>query len=309
MTMISDAMVHRFLKDFSISLPVERKEFLDYYLETFDSYFDMKNKFDIFMKCRSYFANDEHFYTYRNRVVEQILSYIESHKKYIEFNNCNCKFDEGLLTTKLHNRDIFNLENVGKTFLSIDLVSGNFTAMKHFDKDLVKHAETWKEFMHIFSEFDYFAEAKHFRQVLLGKLNPKRIMRYERLLLERDILKFIIDDDKNNLKLEHIVSHNYDEIIFEVDKDFDECSVNVPESYKNDVHIEKFVLENITPYKMFIKRNGTKMKFKCVNSKLFPQVYKHVMGLPLHEKDMYFISDTGHLSKYIEKLKFEEEES
>ena len=304
--MLSNAMVHRFFKDFNISLPVERSEFLSYYVETFDEYFDLKRKLEVFTQARNDFDNDEAFYVYRNGIVEKILSYIQNHEKYKEFNESTDKFDEGLLTGKLRkNKDIFTKDNIGKTFLSIDLTSGNFTALKHWDRDLVMNAETWEEFVGNFTKYKYFAEAKHFRQALLGKLNPKRIMRYERLLLERDILSFIVNDDRNGLKLDNIISHNYDEIIFEVDGNFNEYLVRIPEAYKNDVHIEKFVLENIAPYKMFVKRSGAKIKFKCVNSNLFPQVYKHVVGLPLHSKDMYFIADTGQMAKYMESLVFE----
>lgn len=300
--MLGKHLVKSFMKDFKIPGPVQRNDFLEYYINTYDSVLDCKKYYDLFLNTIDKFENEDHFLGHRYKILENVVADItnnETYKAFIEDKNLlNFQF----FTNNIKGKNFYKTENAGKFYLSIDLRSGNFMALKHYDKDIVKNCETWEEYVKNFTEYEYFGLGKTFRQKVLGHLNVKRIMNYERILLEEDIVKPIID--VNILSVDMIVSHNFDEVVFEIDKNFDEKIIEIPEKFKNDVHVEKFELEQIKPYSMFVKKMENKIKFKGVNNNLFPQVFKHYMNLPLDDKDMYFVSDTGHLCKYVEKLEF-----
>jgi hypothetical protein len=62
MSAMSDAMTHRFFRDYQITLPVQRADFLDYYATAFDEYFSFQKNLYEFLECRLNFSSDENFY-------------------------------------------------------------------------------------------------------------------------------------------------------------------------------------------------------------------------------------------------------
>ena len=300
--MITNRLVRTFMKDFKIPGPVQRYEFLEYYVNTYDCVIKCKENFELFKNVLRKFENEDAFLNYRHKILDDIVNDItnnDAYKKFIEDKNL---LNFNFLTNNVKGKNLYNANNAGQHYLSIDLRSGNFMALKHYDKSIVKNCDTWEEYIKCFTEHVYFGIGKTFRQKVLGHLNVKRIMNYERILLEEEIVKSILDS--NILNIEDMVSHNFDEVVFKVNEDFDVNEISIPEKFVNDVHVEKFLLEQINLYSMFVKKNGEQIKFKGVNNNLFPQVFKHYMNLLLDEKDLYFTSDTGHLCKYMEVMEF-----
>jgi hypothetical protein len=204
------------------------------------------------------------------------------------------------LTKNISGKSIFSGQNAGKTFVSIDLRCGNFFALKNLSSDLMRGCKTWQEFVKTFTNYSYFGNTKHLRQSVLGKLNPKRILNYEKMILDKEILNCVLAH--SSLQINDLVNSSFDEVIFEVGDEFDKNDIVIPDKYKDDVHVEMFKLEKIGDHDMYIKRRENDFKLKCVDVNLFPQVYKHVTKVKLHEKDMYFTAQSGLLAKYIETL-------
>jgi hypothetical protein len=253
----------------------------------------LEKKLKLFLECVETFQDENDFYSYRNGVVSAILKEIENSQSYQEF------VSQALLESHKTDglpKNLFIENNADKTCISVDLKHGNFLALKTYDKSIVKNADTWEKFVRNFTSFEYFQESRHIRQATLGKLNNKRIMNYERVILENEILPMVLES--TGFEMKDILYHNFDEIVF--DATGWHGKLEVPNKYADDVHVEEFKLEKLQS--IYIKR-GEKTKLKCVSTNLFPQAYKHVFGKKLKDKDMYFVFD-GCLSKYVEETKF-----
>ena len=296
---ITDKMVRRFIRDFSIPAPVQRKEFLEYYLRLYDKVYDTKRKFEVFMEARSAFQDDESFLDYRSRVRNDIINDISNNEKYISWTQSN---DVYITPFPVLKKEVFIRNNANKTFLSFDLKAGNFSVLRYIDKSIVRNYDTWEEYVRHFSPFEYFQLSKHFRQVTLGKLDSaKRIKKYEYVIMSSLIQTHILN--QGILNINDIVMSCYDEVIFDITNKSIEKLV-IPKDMQDNLHVEVFTLQQLLPYNMFVKKSDEKITFKCCNVKLFPQIYKHYMGLNVEVLDKYFIDDTGHLSKYIEELQW-----
>lgn len=156
---------------------------------------------------------------------------------------------------KNHNlsSNIYNENNLGKYFVSIDLVKGNFQAMSFYDhkmlvgsekfpyilakhlnscpKDNENHIDVslkynlWINYIlqkyhnidknhPIFSFYNYFVDSKYLRQVIFGSTNPKSQIAIEHNMINYALLRFL--QKFPNAKL---VCSNSDEAIFEITKE------------------------------------------------------------------------------------------
>ena len=315
---LSDRLVHRFVKDFGLPFPIESKELLDYYIELFDREFMTKKKLQMFKDMIKDFDSEEDFYQYRNGIICQVLEFIENQESYKEFNQRDISKLEYPLSgdNTLKNRSIYSLENSGKIFLSIDLRSANFTVLKNIDRELVKKKNSYIEFISEFTDYDYFKFSKNLRQSMLGKLNSKRIAKYAKWLLENKYILPIIEN--RILDRGQIVSYNYDEFLFEVDKGFDFYKIGEILLNTNDLNIKKFLLVKISDkYSYFVKEFFTDLEdfelrkyvelveFKGVDKSVFPQIFKRYFNLSIEERDLYFTSSLGIPAKYLEPIELD----
>lgn len=305
---MTERLAHRFIKDFNLPIPLESKDLLPYYIDLYDSVFNTRYKLEIFKEMIKDFESEEDFYNYRNGVVHEVLEFIENQDSYKEFNQRELGLDYSITTGRdktIRNSSIYSLSNVGKYFLSIDLKSANFVVLKSIDKNLVKGKDTWEEFMSEFTEYEYLKKSKHLRQSLLGKLNSKRIMKYAKYLLESKVIKPLLD--RKQIKLEQIVSHNYDEFIIELEEqsNIDKILKDNEIIDSSDLNIRKFKLLQISnKYLYFVKvEDSGRIEFKGVDKRVFPQVFKYYFNLPIENKDLLFTTELGIPAKFLEPIK------
>lgn len=215
--------------------------------------------------------------------------------------------------------NIYNELNVGKCFLSIDLKKANFQALHNFNPEIVMGCDNYEDLMDYFGGDDYFKHSKYTRQVIFGKLNPKRTIQYEKYLIKQlfqesknEILKFLYDNTK-------LVSVKTDELIFHITDENIISKINLTDLKKEiknnnnlDVHVEIFTLYRIVSenhnnvivdgYKKVFYNDKNRYDLKNVSSIFFPQIYSFANGLEINEYDLYFNAE-GQVAKFCNPLK------
>ena len=304
----------RFIKDFSLPIPVFEDEYFNYFCDLYNEYFGIFEKIGYLNECINNINED--FFVYYNKLRDQIINTIKDLDIYQEFNSFEMKkydkkFSDCIIQIK--NKELYTTENVGKKFYSIDLKKANYHAMKWYSEDLILNSESYEDMISNFTDFEYFKKSKYFRQVLFGNLNPKRQQSIQQYMMKQILNKLLTNN--NNL---NIFSVSRDEIVIELEhesfineipestKKIEQSFYNIP--YFDKLHINKFILNSVED-KFFVKcfnNNGNLQtmdgyELKCVPDLLFAQVYKKFNNLELHENDLLFYYEKQ-LAKFINPL-------
>jgi hypothetical protein len=148
------------------------------------------------------------YYEVRDNVIKTVTE-SEAFKKFNE-SSFNCYKVETPLKPK--HKELYNAENIGKRFLSFDLVKSNIQALNYADKEILMNSLAYEDFIGKFTDSRYIAKSKYFRQVVFGQMNPKRHITIAKYLISKvyELLREnkIIDWD--------LVCVSSDEIVFEV---------------------------------------------------------------------------------------------
>jgi hypothetical protein len=148
------------------------------------------------------------YYEVRDNVIKTVTE-SEAFKKFNESDFSWCKVESPL---NPKHKELYNAENIGKRFLSFDLVKSNIQALNYADKEILMNSLAYEDFIGKFTDSRYIAKSKYFRQVVFGQMNPKRHITIAKYLISKvyELLREnkIIDWD--------LVCVSSDEIVFEV---------------------------------------------------------------------------------------------
>ena len=202
---------------------------------------------------------------------------------------------------KIPTANIYNRENNKKYFLSIDLKHANFQTLKHISSSIVNNANTYEEFIGGFTDLDYIKESKYTRQVIFGKLNPKRQIKAAKFFINeiRKLIEPIIKP--YNYK---VVSMCVDEVVFEAPEKeihvelMDDLRVLIKETTQFDVHVEFFKLfafefqdmeSGTCKFTFYQKDCGDgDITFKGIPNTYYKMVQKLYFNEPLRDEDYMF---------------------
>ena len=176
------------------------------------------------------------FCGYIGEVMDLMVKHILNNTGYRAFNLKDIDRFFPLAQQDIPTGDIYNHENAGRSFISIDLKNAAFQAMKTWDILygveqgclIGSHINTYKEFVEYIVlksgaytsrgdlidrvVVEYVSKCKSLRQVILGKTNPKRIMH-----IEKYIMQTIITMIRESLDILP-VKFNNDEVVYEYDE-------------------------------------------------------------------------------------------
>lgn len=315
----STKVLNRFTKDFNLPINVTAPEHFEYFLNLYDEFFDSLKYFKMFTNLYEEVGNDnENFFKENFKVIDNAIATVKQNNAYTEFiadttNLFNKKND---WVFNVPNNTLYKCTSVGKNFLSIDLVKGNYAALKYYSQEIKKEDDSkdnlilgshnFEEFISNFTDNDYFKKSKHFRQVVFGNMNPKRQITIEKHMIN-EIAKKILEN--GIFEKEDIFSYNNDEIVFELKNDFskEEEIQKIADELNIEIRIKKFHLKQLNPLHSFIKiYDDDSFEFKCVDSTLMPQVIKHVTNKEVEKEDLLFTATNGMLAYFAEPVKFEQ---
>ena len=167
-------------------------------------------------------------------IVDSILGVYNADVKavYDNFNTEDINAIYPLNKSDIPNGDVYNFANNGKEFISVDMSKAAFYTMRYVNPIFFNYKETWYDFVlncietyaadldpqlpadYIALLADYFNESRQARQVIFGKLNPKRINH-----IEKYIMGIVLANIKELVPDATPVKLCNDEIIFEYTDD------------------------------------------------------------------------------------------
>ena len=209
----------------------------------------------------------------------------------------------------LPNKSVFVSENNGSCFLSIDLRSANFQALK---KVGVHTEDSWEEFIEKFTDSIHIKESKQFRSIIYGNLNTHRTQTIEKYLINE--VRRNLEDLPDNYVLWSMMP---DELIYEIKyNDVDLAFGNLEETIKNktgiDVKTQQFQLlrRTISPVSggkdiEFYEKRDVETKNKtvhCLGSPYYLLGLSLLKGIEPDPWDYVFINQEGYRCKIEEKF-------
>ena len=293
----SNSLKTRFCKDYKLPFQVVQEPMFSYYIEELDSHFDTKQKLEYLTQAVMSLGGEEQFFAESNRVKDSIISAVQAKEVYQKLQND--RLDEYNVNTGVKQQDIYNMSNVNRTFISLDLKKANFNVFKMYDSDLVLGFDTYEEMVGSVTDYEYFKQSKYLRQVIFGNMLPKKQQKLQKWVMEK-LIRVLHEDV--GIQMEDFVSASSDEVVFAVAPEGVEKFVDMVERklYANDetesisdwVRVEAFTLKSIGDKKFFVKEgtNGS-VEFKGIQSYFFMQVFKKYTEQEITDMDKAFYHD------------------
>lgn len=297
----------RFVKDFNLPVQVLISPYFEYFLDLYQEDYESKSKWRKLQKeiSEKFSGNTAKYLDDYYKTRNQIITDLESSKAYTDFCEDPDFFNKFSVPGEIKG-DLYTETQVGKKFLSIDLVKANFQALRFYNPKLVKDTKTYEEFIGIYDNSPIFSESKYTRQVIFGKLNAKRQTTIEKWLVWKisEYLKNILPEEFK------LFSRQTDEIIYELQGNYEYTEMGIKEKIKENLDldvsvkifctdwIQRFTKEgsSITGFiKNYIYPVSKKSTLHKVQGTYFAQMYKMWKGMDinpvydlvlLHEKQL-----------------------
>lgn len=305
---LSNRIKKQFVKDHNLPINVVNDEVFTYCIETIDPHFKIKNKYD-FLKNNISTFGEEIFFTQRRKAIDTLVAEIKKTDAFATL--MNDKLEKyNFIAPSSNKTNLFTMENVNHTFVSIDLKHANFNVLKMYDPELVLNHSSYNELMGSVTDKEYIKESKYIRQVIFGNLLPKKQQTLQKWVMNecRRVLYTDVGIDIND-----IISVSADEVVISVSptnvvgfvKMIEQRLSNNPSlsSMYKWIKVDPFTLKSIGGKKFFVKENHItdEVEFKCIPAPIFMQVYKHYTGDVINQNDLLFYFD-GYLSEFKDRV-------
>ena len=317
----NDNLKARFVNDNKLPINIFEEKYFTYFLSILEEEYQALSKWNnLVTQIHDNFENNpnkwlEWYYGVR----EKIITTIERMPEFADgFNKISMDGYKAYNPDGVSDSNVYNGENDGKMFLSIDLTKANFQAMRYIDPKLVFYHDTYSDFIGEFTDDKYFKESKYIRQVVFGKLNPKRQVAIAKYLITQLLKCSDIHDNIVNEYGGKLISLKSDELVYHIKEmpsqwRLDRYRSLAKEIFNIEVHCEAYKL-NMMQFKtsrdIFVKvfekeHVGGKRELKSLSQAYFFQVYKMWKGLDINEYDLLFYYE-GNIAKFLEPLKLVE---
>jgi len=301
---ITDRLKQRFCKDWNIPIKITAEPYFSERLAIYNLYKECVDKYAEFIELVTKLGGEQNYFELYNKTKDKAITYLNENDamKYFREKEDMSKYKgiNGFPTSSIFKRTF-----IGKTFISIDLRKGNFTALKHYNPDIVGNCSTYEDFMKMFTDESYLRESKYIRQVIFGNVNPKRQVTYEKYLMSLILQDLLLSE----VPKETVVFVSADEIVLDADLYTQELigTINqIVEKHYNEgitTRIEyfslKYIPETETYCKVFLPYEGKcEVELKCMTHTMMPFVIKALYREKVKSSDLVFELD-GQLAKWL----------
>lgn len=305
---LSNNVKQRFVKDWKLPFQVVQEPFFSYALEELEEHFGTEEKFNMFTDVIERTGGEEGFYTESNKVKNTLIQKIQAQEAYSKLQSDKLEEYNIDQSKQVKQQNIYTMENVNRTFISLDLKHANFNVMKMYDPSLTLGFDNYQEMVGSVTDFEYFKKSKYLRQVIFGNMLPKKQQKLQKWVISKLVEMLNIDV---GIDMTDFVSASADEVLFAVSPDNIEQFVDMVQrklinnsetsKFADWVRIEAFTLKSIGDKKFFVKENAITgdVEFKGIPSFLFMQVYKKFTGKPEVELDKVFYHE-GYMAVFKE---------
>ena len=316
---------HRFCEDSGAPIQVLQEPYFSKRLNLFEKEFNALTDYENYVKCvdEGFNGSISSYLEFYHSLRDRIINEVSNSKAFRDFQE-DKKITEEIknFTPSIGNVNLYTQEQVKKGdnyFLSFDMKKANFQTLKWVNPAIVFDCNTYEDFIGRFTDMEWAKKSKRTREIIFGKLNPNRPMKYEKIIistvesyLDKTILsdwfdKFSVNSDEIIYKLKPGLDFNNavktvseriteDNLLSNVGLnlriEFFELVVHQFKSYNSDKIMNVFVKEHI---------NGKKT-YKCANEIYFPQTYKLINGIDIEDDDLVFYYDKTELAKFLKPL-------
>lgn len=315
---ITEKLRQRFAKDTGLPIKIFVEPYFSHLLELYDQQYDAKTKWEQFLSLLENSQNEQEYFVMYNKVKDDAINYLANNPEMQHFSREEDMNKFSIVNKGYPSNSIFKQPNIGRHFVSIDMVKANFTALRHYDKKIVGGKETYEEFVGMFTEHAYLKSSKYIRQVIFGNQNPKRQTTYERFLMDK-VLSSVLA--KTHLIPEEMAYFGTDEIVLDITEHIRYGKLTEsffalmnealaePRSEGINVRTEYFQLLKIKGSDGYVKKfefiDAHKgVDFKCVESLEMPFVIRAYNNEKPVDNDLVFVYE-GRLAKLLEPIKVE----
>jgi hypothetical protein len=282
----------------SVPIPVLCSEYLDYYLDTMNPYFNCKQQFKEYIETIKDFKSLTNLKKHINEISEKIIKHILEKNEYKEFRQLDDKYKGESIKPTLYSQN-----NHNKWFISIDIKKANFTIMNYYFPDLFNN-KSWSDFVMEFTNCKFIIDSKYFRELIFGKLRcTPQVLKLAPLFLDK-IRKLVEANENLKYLFENIISLECDEMIFSlgqqsIEKDkIEELRSFVEQNMPNFFKVELFNIEKISQKPFYIKKHDLgKIEFKCCPKKFIMQCIKFYEKKEIISLDLKFM-DENYVATY-----------
>lgn len=305
-------LAKRFVSDynFPVSMVNNYRQFR-YQLELYEPELKTMTRWkELQQMIKERFGGDiDAFVEYYNKVRNDIITKTYESAAYQEFNNMDMQQFAVKDRPQVSKNNVYNNENDGKMFLSIDLRRANFQALKYVNRKIFNGAQTYEDYVGQFTDLDYLKTSKYTRQVIFGQLNPARHTTVEQYLINK-VYKAVLELDYLPFNASTgLVSMSNDELVFRIDqlydpKNYSECIVqDIKTKTGLTVHVDAYELHGYslvsesecTHKEFFVKKDleTGREEFTCMPLQFHMMGWRLFRKQPLHPEDKLFIYENG----------------
>lgn len=309
---LSPKLRQRFCKDWNIPVKLYTEPYFSERLAIYNQHVFIVHLLGEFVELVTRAGGEQGYFTLYNEVKDKAIQYLNDSESMTYFREQE-DMNKYPPLKNFPSKDIFKQTFIGKTFVSIDLSKGNYTALRHYDPEIVGNTDTYEDFMAMFTDEPYLKGSKYIRQVIFGNVNPKRQVTYEKYLMSQ----LLSDLLGQGIPTESVVFLSTDEIVLDADAYTDEIFSIIDATVSNhrdsgvNTRVEHFKLHYIPEAETYVKEflnedlKGT-VEFKCMTSNMMPFVLKTFYGNPITDNDYVFELD-GRLAKWLDETTISQE--
>jgi len=159
--------VDTFASNIGAPYPCTDPDMVEYYNEVFDPMFDSKAKWNLFLSERR--NNGIAIRKEISIIREKIFQVIRENPNYTAYQRIRLRGTDNRIRG-----DVYHHGSDGKIFVSLDIMSANFTCIRMLCPELFTNDNgdliSWHDFIRKFTKSEFIAQSKMFREILFGKL-------------------------------------------------------------------------------------------------------------------------------------------
>ncbi len=304
---VSISLKERFCKDWAIPIKLTAEPYFSERLAIYNQYSPCIERFAEFIDLVERLGGEPKYFALYNATKDLAIKYLNENEAMTYFKEQE-DMSQFPCAKGFPTSSIFKQTFIGKKFISVDIIKGNFTALKFYNSSIVGNCDTYDEFMKMFTDEPYLRQSKYIRQVIFGNVNPKRQVK-----LESYMMNMLLSDLLRVVPTNSVVYVSSDELVFDADL----YTPTMLEDFKKivDTHREtgittreehftlKFIPEADVYCKVLRTVDGkSTLDLKCMSHTMMPFVIKALCRERFTSSDYVFELDSK-TAKWLEPYK------
>ena len=309
---LEESLKRKFVKDYGIPVAVLDDRYWDYFVDLYDSEFDVKRHLANFETMLSSFADESAYSEYWKSLLNSISLAIEESNSVDALLSHHARMQHNYTQVNYVVSDVNKEHRQGKLMVSVDMKEANFSSLLVNYPEGILSAVNWYELISQFTPHEYIRRNKQFRQHAFGNLKYcNQNAKHQAFLMNKVALQI---DASTSTANEYIKLGN-DEFYWLVPDGITAVDAKLIAEGSivdaNPIIKDKFKVRPLTIKKVHPQLSwyihtpacecGWKGALKAVPVTQYAQAYKYWKNQPIEPNDLIFMQD-GILCQFIDQL-------